>query len=151
MQCNGTGWVLPHSTKNMYDEQLPTAKEKQKVGWDEDDKQILVSFQDGEYSLINDESRVVKGGSWKDRAYWLAPGSRRYLHENQATDYIGFRCVMDRVGPATNKSKSLQRKNSDLDRSKPIKATEKTKRRNDSQIKKYRRVNKRKQGLNIPY
>ena len=102
-------------------------------------------------SLINDETRVLKGGSWKDRAYWMAPGSRRYLNEEQATDYVGFRCVMDRVGPSTNKSKSFQRKNSDLDRTKPIKATEKTKRRNDSQIKKYRRVNKRKQGLNIPY
>ena len=102
-------------------------------------------------SIINDDTRVYKGGSWKDRAYWMAPGSRRYLKQNQATDFIVFRCVMDRVGPTTNTSKSFQRKNSDLDRTKPIKATEKTKRKNDSQIKKYRRVNKRKQGLNIPY
>jgi len=34
-------------------------------------------------SLINDHTRVYKGGSWKDRAYWLAPGSRRYLEEDR--------------------------------------------------------------------
>jgi len=26
------------------------------------------------------------------------PGTRRYLEEHQATDYIGFRCAMTRVG-----------------------------------------------------
>jgi len=34
------------------------------------------------YSLVNDHARVYKGGGWKDRAYWLAPGSRRYLDES---------------------------------------------------------------------
>lgn len=49
-------------------------------------------------SMINDKARVYKGGSWKDQAYYLNPGTRRYLDEGQATDYIGFRCVMDRLG-----------------------------------------------------
>jgi gliding motility-associated lipoprotein GldJ len=49
-------------------------------------------------SMINDHARVYKGGSWKDNSYWMMPGSRRFLDENQATDYIGFRCAMDRVG-----------------------------------------------------
>ena len=49
-------------------------------------------------SLINNTTRVYKGGSWKDRAYWLSPGTRRFLEEDQSTDYIGFRCAMDRVG-----------------------------------------------------
>jgi hypothetical protein len=48
--------------------------------------------------LINNTTRVYKGGSWKDRAYWLSPGTRRFLEEDQSTDYIGFRCAMDRVG-----------------------------------------------------
>ena len=52
----------------------------------------------GNKSLIGNYSRVYKGGSWKDRAYWLSPGTRRHLEENQSTDYIGFRCAMDRVG-----------------------------------------------------
>src|SRR5690606_26124867 len=54
-------------------------------------------------SLINDEVRVYKGGSWKDRDYWLDPAQRRYFPQDMATDYIGFRCAMSRVG---SKSKS---------------------------------------------
>jgi len=49
-------------------------------------------------SLVNDRARVYKGGSWKDRTYWLAPGSRRFLDEKQAQDDLGFRCSMHRVG-----------------------------------------------------
>ncbi|WP_373516318.1 gliding motility lipoprotein GldJ [Pricia sp.] len=49
-------------------------------------------------TLINDEVRVYKGGSWKDRAYWLDPAQRRYMPQYMATDYIGFRCAMSRVG-----------------------------------------------------
>ena len=49
-------------------------------------------------SLINDEVRVYKGGSWKDREYWLDPAQRRYFPQDMATDYIGFRCEMFRVG-----------------------------------------------------
>ncbi|HHP7240692.1 MAG TPA: gliding motility lipoprotein GldJ [Cyclobacteriaceae bacterium] len=49
-------------------------------------------------SLINDRSRVYKGGSWKDNAYWLSPGTRRFLGEDSATATIGFRCAMIRAG-----------------------------------------------------
>ena len=49
-------------------------------------------------TMINDHARVYKGGSWKDNSYWMMPASRRYLDEKLATDYIGFRCAMDRVG-----------------------------------------------------
>jgi gliding motility-associated lipoprotein GldJ len=52
-------------------------------------------------TLISDKSRVYKGGSWRDRAYWLAAGSRRYLDERQSTATIGFRCAMDRIGSPT--------------------------------------------------
>lgn len=49
-------------------------------------------------TLISNKSRVYKGGSWKDRAYWAVGANRRFLDEDKATDYIGFRCAMDRVG-----------------------------------------------------
>jgi sulfatase modifying factor 1 len=49
-------------------------------------------------SLIDDNVRVYKGGSWKDRPYWLAPGTRRYLEQSKTQDDIGFRCAMIRVG-----------------------------------------------------
>lgn len=50
-------------------------------------------------SIITDKLRVYKGGSWKDRAYWLNPGSRRYLDEREAESDLGFRCAMTRLGP----------------------------------------------------
>lgn len=49
-------------------------------------------------SMVNNTARVYKGGSWKDRAYWLSPGTRRFLDQELSTDYIGFRCAMIRVG-----------------------------------------------------
>ncbi len=52
-------------------------------------------------TLISDHSRVFKGGSWRDRAYWMVPGTRRYLDEDLSKAYIGFRCAMDRVGSPT--------------------------------------------------
>lgn len=45
-------------------------------------------------SFFNEEVRVYKGGSWKDRAYWLNPGTRRYLEQSGAQNDLGFRCVM---------------------------------------------------------
>ncbi len=49
-------------------------------------------------SLISDRVRVFKGGSWKDVAYWMSPGTRRYLEEDSSTADIGFRCAMIRAG-----------------------------------------------------
>lgn len=49
-------------------------------------------------SLINDKARVYKGGSWRDRAYWMVPGTRRFLDQRQSKEYLGFRCAMARVG-----------------------------------------------------
>lgn len=49
-------------------------------------------------SLIDDHVRVYKGGSWQDVAYWLSPGTRRFLHEDSSTATIGFRCAMIRAG-----------------------------------------------------
>ena len=56
-------------------------------------------------TLINDEVRVYKGGSWRDRAYWLDPAQRRYFPQDMATDYIGFRCAMSRMGAKADKKK----------------------------------------------
>lgn len=52
----------------------------------------------GYQSLIDDHTRVYKGGSWKDVAYWMSPGTRRYLAEDSCTATIGFRCAMIRAG-----------------------------------------------------
>jgi len=57
-----------------------------------------IMYETGTTTLISDQTHVYKGGSWKDRAFWMSPGTRRFLEEHQATDYIGFRCCMTRVG-----------------------------------------------------
>ena len=49
-------------------------------------------------TLISNKSRVHKGGSWKDREYWLDPAQRRHLPEYMSTSFIGFRCATDMVG-----------------------------------------------------
>ena len=56
-------------------------------------------------SLINNEARVYKGGSWRDRDYWLDPAQRRYLPQDMATDYIGFRNAMSRLGSKSKEGK----------------------------------------------
>jgi formylglycine-generating enzyme len=53
---------------------------------------------EGFISLISDKVRVYKGGSWKDVAYWMSPGTRRFLDQDSATATIGFRCAMIRAG-----------------------------------------------------
>lgn len=56
-------------------------------------------------TLVDDNVRVYKGGSWRDRAYWLDPAQRRYFPQDMATDYIGFRCAMSRVGSKSQNKK----------------------------------------------
>ncbi len=47
---------------------------------------------------ITDKARVYKGGSWKDRAYWLNPSARRFLEQDKSANDIGFRCAMSPIG-----------------------------------------------------
>ncbi|MBC8034201.1 MAG: SUMF1/EgtB/PvdO family nonheme iron enzyme [Chitinophagaceae bacterium] len=73
-------------------------------------KPNLVDYKDGDSSiagihygygittLVSDSTRVIKGGSWNDRAYWLGPGTRRFMEETQGSSTVGFRCAMDRLG-----------------------------------------------------
>jgi gliding motility-associated lipoprotein GldJ len=55
-------------------------------------------YEYGVHTLISNHSRVVKGGSWADRAFWLSPGARRYKDEDKGDKTIGFRCAMSRMG-----------------------------------------------------
>jgi sulfatase modifying factor 1 len=68
---------------------------------DEDGNGLGSKYMSGKSTMIDDKARVVKGGSWKDLAYYLTPGTRRFLDENQQTDWLGFRCAMARVGSPT--------------------------------------------------
>lgn len=61
-----------------------------------------IEYASGKYTLISDSSRVIKGGSWADRLFWLSPGTRRYYDQDKSSATIGFRCAMIRLGAQTN-------------------------------------------------
>ncbi len=81
----------------------PNETEMYKFAIDKDGN--VVKNEDDVKSLVSDQTRVVKGGSWKDRAYWLDPAQRRYLPEFMAADYIGFRCAMSYLGESSKKKR----------------------------------------------
>ena len=72
-----------------------------KKGYNAEEEKTTVAWPT---TLVSDKSRVYKGGSWKDRAYWLGGGTRRFLDEDKSMSTLGFRCAMDRLGG----SKSLE-------------------------------------------
>lgn len=56
-----------------------------------------------QYNAKNDDPailkrKVVKGGSWKDVAYYLQCGVKTYNYQNESRPYIGFRCVRSYIG-----------------------------------------------------
>jgi formylglycine-generating enzyme required for sulfatase activity len=42
--------------------------------------------------------KVIRGGSWKDVAYFLQVSSRDFEYGDSARSYIGFRTVHDYLG-----------------------------------------------------
>ena len=59
---------------------------------------------DYKYNALPDDlsvmkRKVIRGGSWKDIAYYLQNGTRTYEYQDSAKSYIGFRCVRSYVGP----------------------------------------------------
>ncbi|MBT6161059.1 gliding motility lipoprotein GldK [Flavobacteriaceae bacterium] len=49
-------------------------------------------------SFDYEKRKVVRGGSWKDVAYFLRVSSRDYEYADTARSYIGFRTVQDYLG-----------------------------------------------------
>ena len=60
-------------------------------------------------TLISNEARVYKGGSWLDRSYYLDPAQRRFYPEYFATNFIGFRNAMSYMGEDRNQTKPKRR------------------------------------------
>ncbi len=42
--------------------------------------------------------KVIRGGSWKDVAYFMQVGARDFQYQDTATSYIGFRTVQSFLG-----------------------------------------------------
>jgi len=53
----------------------------------------------------NNQRKVVRGGSWKDVAYFLQVGTRDHEYADSARSYIGFRTVQDYMGTQVTGSK----------------------------------------------
>lgn len=62
------------------------------------DKESAASYEYGKSTLVSDKARVIKGGSWMDRAWYLSPGARRFKEEDKSDRSLGFRCAMTRTG-----------------------------------------------------
>ena len=58
------------------------------------------NVQDG-----SNQRKVLRGGSWKDVAYFLQVSTRDYEYADSARSYIGFRTVQDYMGVQTTVKK----------------------------------------------
>lgn len=47
--------------------------------------------------------KMVRGGSWKDVAYYLETGTRTYEYQDTSKAYVGFRCAMTYLGRSSGK------------------------------------------------
>ncbi|WP_318310354.1 T9SS ring complex lipoprotein PorK/GldK [Flagellimonas crocea] len=66
------------------------------------------SFDPGAYEFLStmnpnigsqdNQRKVIRGGSWKDVAYFLQVSTRDYEYQDSARSYIGFRTVQDYMG-----------------------------------------------------
>ena len=66
------------------------------------------SFDPGAYDYLStmnpnvgsgqNKRKVIRGGSWKDVAYFLQVSTRDYEYQDSARSYIGFRTVQDYMG-----------------------------------------------------
>jgi len=57
-----------------------------------------VSSLNPSMALSSEPKKVVRGGSWKDVAYYLRVSSRDYEYSDTSRSYIGFRTVQDYMG-----------------------------------------------------
>ncbi|SFS85999.1 gliding motility-associated lipoprotein GldJ [Sphingobacterium wenxiniae] len=76
------------------DESTTSSYQYDARGFDDEEMKELY----GKTTLVNDKSRVYKGGSWNDRAYWLNPATRRFMQQDESSAMTGFRCAMTMVG-----------------------------------------------------
>jgi sulfatase modifying factor 1 len=69
---------------------------------------VMSSYEESSYEYsssinpsvndVDNQRKVVRGGSWKDVAYFLQVSSRDYEYKDSVRSYIGFRTVQDYMG-----------------------------------------------------
>ncbi len=50
----------------------------------------------------NFKRKVIRGGSWKDVAYFLQTGTRHWEYQDTTKSYVGFRCALTFLGRSIN-------------------------------------------------
>ena len=75
----------------------------------EDDANAFIHDKqpDFSYNAKEDEPnvmkrKVIRGGSWKDIAYFLQCGTKSYEYQDSAKSYVGFRCLLPFMGRSMN-------------------------------------------------
>ena len=80
-------------TSNAYDESAFSYSHDMNMDYHydakEDDKPVL-------------KRKAIRGGSWKDIAYFIQTSSRTFEYQDTAKSYIGFRCAVDFLGRDKN-------------------------------------------------
>jgi gliding motility-associated lipoprotein GldJ len=87
------GSVSSSSNSDIWKDSIPSGNAATAVMYKPENDQLGILSP-----AISNNSRIYKGGSWKDKPYWLNPSTRRYLDQNKSSDDIGFRCAMTRLG-----------------------------------------------------
>jgi sulfatase modifying factor 1 len=67
-----------------------------------------VTYTAGDTDPLYMKRKVVRGGSWRDVAYFLQVGTRDYEYQDTAKAYIGFRCVYQQVVPALSNRRPMR-------------------------------------------
>ncbi|MFY9151303.1 MAG: SUMF1/EgtB/PvdO family nonheme iron enzyme [Prolixibacteraceae bacterium] len=73
--------------------------------YDESGYEIISDFSpDFQYNAKSDDQpalkrKVIRGGSWKDIAYYIQVSTRSFEYQDSAKSYIGFRCVRSTFKP----------------------------------------------------
>ena len=100
---SGSALILSNSeeasTDDMYNSPIRT------FVVDANGKVVLQKDNTTRTTELSDEVRVIKGGSWRDPIYWVDPGQRRFMHQAEATSWVGFRVAQDFQGTKESKRK----------------------------------------------
>ncbi|MEM6299798.1 MAG: SUMF1/EgtB/PvdO family nonheme iron enzyme, partial [Bacteroidota bacterium] len=46
----------------------------------------------------NEPRKLIRGGSWKDIAFYIETGTRNFEYQDSARSFIGFRCAVTYLG-----------------------------------------------------
>ena len=79
----------------------------------------VTAYQENAYSFVHDlnpdirydakdddpeafKRKVIRGGSWKDIAWFLQTGNRHWEYQDTTKSYVGFRCALTFLGRSIN-------------------------------------------------